>query len=249
MAAGKLGKAGSLTEVTTLSVSLSATAVAGRTLVSVCTVDWPVTFTVDETDGWEVIGQESVADGSDGTTIGMAVLRQAYGDARDTCVWSWDETDTCAAAIVELDDDFGPEGVAIATATGDSGRLSRSVDCGSTTARGSGTAIAAIGVSDVNNWDSSGSSGPCATWSGGFAEMTGGYYHDGREDAGGGIATKASSDGATVTTTATAADVGGSTSMAAGIVGVFGAAGASADSAIPANIVAGRRRHIGFNIR
>lgn len=249
MAAGKLGKAGSVAEVTTISVSLASNAVAGRTLVSACVVDWPVTYSVNTGDGWRILLQESVSSGFDGVTTVMAVLERAYGggDRRDTCVWSWDETDTCAAVIVELDDDFSA-GLQIATASGDSGGLSRSCSCGSTTARGAGTAIAVVGVSDVNNWDASGTSGPCATWSSSFTEMTGGYFHDGREDSGGGIATKASTNSATIATTATAADPSATTSMAAGVIGVFGAADAatlsvydgSRWSASPLNVYDGR---------
>ena len=230
MAAGKLGKAGSTTrEVFSLSVTLSSNAVSGRTLVSVCTIDWTVTLDVVTRDGWEIVAQYQGGSGSDLVKTGMAIKRRATGggDASDTCNWTWGGVvdDAAAAAIVELDDDFGSNGVAVASTGAAITSLARSINLGSLRAAGDGFALATVGVSDVNNWDASGMRGPLATWSGSFSELANSYTYGGDgvtvEDTGLSIATRTVRASDTVGTTATAADTAGSSSMASGVIAVF----------------------------
>ncbi len=230
MAAGKLGKAGSTTrEVTSLSVTLSSNAVAGRTLVSVCTIDWSVTLEVVTRDGWEIVAQHQGGRSSDLVTTGLAIKRRAAGSgaASDTCNWTWGGVvdDAAAADIVELDDDFGAGGVAVASTSAGITSVARSINLGSLRAVGDGFALATVGVSDCNNWDASGTRGPLATWSGSFTEFPDSYSYGGdgvtTEDAGLSIATRTVRADDTVSTTATAADTSGSSSMASGVIAVF----------------------------
>jgi hypothetical protein len=217
--AGKLGKAGNSSDAgNTLTAVLASAAVAGRTLCSFMTTDTAVTFSVNEADGWEIVAQHSSA----AVSIACAVKEQAHGDARDECDWTMSAPQSRAAVIVELSDDFS-SGLSVQLATNyNPGGTRGSVDLGPVTTDGNGTALACVCGGDSNDWDASGSSGPFAAWTNSFAEMASGYFHDGVENPGGGIASRAVTTGQSVSTTASAADAG-QVDDVSGILVVFSA--------------------------